>query len=195
VTASPAPARAEEEIGLSLDGRHWRSELTAPLFDPAARWVPGSRETRSFFVRNQGPTGARMSIEVRSRDSGRLLPDHDIGLTVRAAGGPWAALENGQPVATLLRGALVRDERVRVDVRVVFDRASTNQSQVRRLPLTFHVRLVGAGADADVPDDGPDALPDTGSLVEPWIVWLGAVLIGGGLALVLAARRREADDE
>ncbi|MEZ0580026.1 LPXTG cell wall anchor domain-containing protein [Nocardioides sp. MH1] len=197
LAATAAPACADEEVGVSSDGRHWHADLRTPLFDPAFRWVPGDRQVRSFYVRNQGPTRARMSLEVRSRDTGHLLPDDDVDLAARAAGGPWVELENGRAGGIVVQDALDAGSRVRVEVRVAFNPASTNQSEVRRLPLTFRVLLAQDGPGGDGPGSGPGGdgavtgvLPSTGNGVQTWFVWLGAALVGAGLALVAAARRR-----
>ena len=47
-------------------------------------WVPGDSETRSFFVRNDGPSDARLVISVVTQDDDRLLADDDL-LAVRVA--------------------------------------------------------------------------------------------------------------
>ena len=58
ILLTATPAVAADEIGLSSDGFSWGSTLPQPLFDPAFRWVPGDRETASFWVRNQSGDGA-----------------------------------------------------------------------------------------------------------------------------------------
>ncbi len=195
VATSGAPARADDEIGLSLDGQTWHDDLSQPLFDPALRWVPGDREAASFYVRNQGPSRAKMTIEVRADDRDQLLANDDIELAGRTAGGAWVPLENGADAAPLLRDGLEQDGKVRVDVRVEFRRDSTNRSMVQSLPLAFRVTLVQAGARDDGSDPGSRGpLPDTGNDVELWLVWLAAALVGAGAALVVAARRKEARD-
>ena len=52
LTAGAGAARANDEVGLSLDGQTWTSELGVPL-RPAHALVPGDIETRSFWVRNR----------------------------------------------------------------------------------------------------------------------------------------------
>lgn len=193
VSAGAAPARAADEVGLSLDGRSWTTDLSRPLFDPRMRWVPGDVETRSFWVRNQGPTAASLRVAVRTSDPGALIAEDDIEIAARVRDGRWVPLTGAGPAPddrVLGDGPLAEGERVRVDLRARFVPWSTNRSERRTLPLVFVVRLSQAG-----PDGGDGPLPDTGSAVAPWLLWLGGALVTGGVGAVLAAtRRREARD-
>ncbi len=187
-------AHASDEIGLSLDGRTWTSELRRPLFEPAMRWVPGDSETRSLWVRNQGPTGASMRLAVRSTDLDGLLERDDILISARVRGGSWVPLHDGGAGRTLTEGALAQGDRLRLDVRVAFVAAATNGSEVDKLPLDFVVRLTQArpgGGEGNSDGGGSGDLPATGAAVEPWLLWLAAGLIGSGLALLVARRREE----
>lgn len=210
-------AHAADEIGLSDDGVTWSSGLDAPLFDPDVRWVPGDSRTESFYVRNEGPSGASLTIEARSADEDDLLADDDIDLRARADGGAWVALRNGVASTRLTEREIEQDGVVEVDVNATFDPTSTNQSQVRRLALDFRVLLADAagtdgesdadadgGTDADLDGPGVDAdldppageettgaLPGTGTTTERWILLLGAALVVGGTSLVVRRRDRE----
>ncbi|GAA0189544.1 hypothetical protein GCM10008944_01010 [Cytobacillus oceanisediminis] len=198
---APVGAHAADEIGISRDGTSWSSNLDEPLFDPGLRWVPGDTRTSSFFVRNQGPSGSAITIEVRSLDSDELLADDDIRLRARAAEGAWVDLRNEVTSTRLTEKTIEQGAAVRVDVNATFDEASTNQSQVGRLAIAFRVRLADAAAGEpgdDLDGAGPSAgdtvgdLPDTGSPTPRWIV-----LGGLGLALVgvLLASRLRVDRE
>ena len=190
-------AHAVDEIGLSLDGRTWTSELRRPLFEPGMRWVPGDSETRSLWVRNQGPTGASMRLAVRSADLDGLLERDDILISARVRGGSWIPLNSGGAGRTLTEGALAQGDRLRLDVRVAFVAAATNGSEVDKLPLDFVVRLTQdghgsvGGVEGGSDPGGSGDLPATGAAVEPWLLWLAAGLIGSGLALLVARRREE----
>ncbi|KQO38261.1 LPXTG cell wall anchor domain-containing protein [Aeromicrobium sp. Leaf245] len=210
-------AYAADEIGLSDDGVTWSSGLDAPLFDPDVRWVPGDSRTESFYVRNEGPSGASLTIEARSADEDDLLADDDIDLRARADGGAWVELRNGVASARLTEREIEQDGVVQVDVNATFDPTSTNRSQVRRLALDLRVRLADAagtdgesdadadgGADADLDGSGVDAdldppegeeaagaLPGTGTTTEGWILLLGAALVLGGTSLVVRRRGHE----
>ena len=183
---SAAPARAADEIGLSPDGVVWYDALHRPLFDAERRWVPGDAETASFYVRNAGNSAAQLTIEVRSADGAGLLADDDIEITARSGVGRWHQVHNGLASSWLTDNAIAEGGRVRVDVKVQFVRQASNGTMLERLPLDFEVRLVQASGS-----DGPaNQLPDTGSAVSPLVIWLGAALLGSGLALVVAARKK-----
>lgn len=201
IAATVAPAYAADGVGLSFDGRHWSSSLSRPLFPAAFRWVPGDVQTRSFWIKDQGPTGARVSIAVTTADADRLLADRDITLRARVAGGSWVTLHNGDADERLSDEALRRGARRRVDVRVSFDPASHNHSQRSQLPLRFVVTLTDAAVH-DSPavktgssGGGSSILPSTGSTVTAGLLWLAAILIGSGTSLLLLGRRRRVEDE
>jgi len=192
-----APARAADEVGLSPDGVVWYDALHRPLFDPSVRWVPGDAETASFYVRNQGPSAAQLTIEVRGADGARLLAD-DVEISARAEGRKWLAIDNGSASPWLTERAMKRGGQVRVDVQVRFLWQPPNDSMLERLPLDFQVRLVEAGPSdgAPGPDSSPDGLlPDPGSAVSLIVIWVAAILIGSGLALLAAARRRRSQEQ
>jgi hypothetical protein len=206
VAAVPSAAVAADEIGLSKDGSSWSTTLSQPLFDPNFRWVPGDDETSSFFVRNQGPSGAALTISAISQDTDQLLSNEDIDLFARADDGPWVELQNGVASTALTQRAITQGGIARIDVRARFDPVSVNQSMTKRLPLRFVVTLAEAfpssgstGRDDNDDDDGDDTsgsrrdgdLPGAGSSLSPAPLWVAAMLIGGGLALAKRSRRGE----
>lgn len=189
VTVGPGPAYADD-LALSFDGQHWRDDLRRPLFDPGLRWVPGDRAVETFYVRDDGPTGATMTIAIRTSDPDELLSDRDIAIAARLSQGEWIPLHNGADVGTPVGGGLDRAEVVRVDVSVDFLWASANPSMAEQLPMDLVVTLAQAGVEPD----GDSRLPDTGSDVSRWLLVLGATLLGSGIALVAGRRRGERAD-
>lgn len=204
VALAAAPAHADDEIGLSRDGVTWTETLAAPLFDPGFRFVPGDVETRSFQVRNQGPSAGLLTVQVLAADPSALLSADDFTIEARVANGPWVDVEAGTtPVRTEL--PVARNARTQVAIRATFDADSTRQLQ--QVPFRVLLNLEedgsvggidqgngngdgdGDGSVGGVEDGG---LPATGSVVAPGLVWLAAGLIGGGLALVRRRTRAEA---
>lgn len=192
VTTTAGGARADGELGLSWDGRTWKSDLQGSLFDPAIRWVPGDRRTSDFFIRNQATDGAELTIAVESADRDDLLRHDDIALTARVDDGAWVDLERVDQGYRLTERPVRASEVARVQVRAAFDPASTNQSQRDDLRMRFQVTLSDARA-GDGNDDGDDGLdgflPDTGAPAIGWLLALAGALIGTGLALVRRQRR------
>lgn len=201
--SAASTAHAADEIGLSNDGVTWSSSLPKPLFDPDFRWVPGDSETASFYVRNQGPSGAMMTIEARSADSDKLMSNDDIAMKARVDGGDWVALANGIPTASLTSRGIRRGENVRVDVNAVFISSSPNRSQTKELDINFRVHLQdwvaanggtgsgGTGGNGNGNGSGvTGALPDTGAQIAAWMLGAGVILTVLG-SLVVARRDRD----
>lgn len=207
VLSSAGAAWADGEIGLSRDGVTWSNNLDGPLLDPARRWVPGDSERASFFVRNQGPTGALLVISARSADTDELLAHDDVTLRARADGGAWVDLENGQASSRLTREPIAKAGVSRVEVDVSFDSAARNTTQLSAATLTLEVTLIDAAADGDVDDDnggveddgaslpggagatGGGLLPAAGFMGSIAVLWIAAALVGIGLAVVKGPRR------
>lgn len=209
VALPAAPAHAEGEIGLSRDGRSWSDDLPGPLFDPALRWVPGDARTASFLVRNQGPSAGDLTASVRADDASGLLASPDFALEARVDDGPWVEVADGltQIVAdrVVARGAIST-----VQVRGTFAAAATGSQQLS-VPFRVEIGLAEDGAVAGAEDDAgtddgsgslgdgtvggeadageSDDLPSTGATVQPELLWLGAGLVGAGIALVRRGRR------
>lgn len=201
VALAAAPAHADDEIGLSRDGVTWSETLAAPLFDPGFRFVPGDVETRSFQVRNQGPSGGLLTVQVLAADPSALLSADDFTIEARVANGPWVDVEAGTtPVRTEL--PVARNARTQVAIRATFDADSTRQLQQVPFRVLLNLEEDGSVGGIDQGDGNGDgdgsvggvqdgALPATGSAVAPGLVWLAAGLIGGGLALVRRRTRGE----
>jgi LPXTG-motif cell wall-anchored protein len=164
VTAGAAPAAADDEIGLSRDGRTWSHTIRGPLLDEDFRWVPGDEVTESFFVRNQGPTAGHLAVDVRTVDGHRLLAPDAVRLAWRVGDGPWHEVADGTIGDGAARQAFALGEAVRVDLSVRFAAAAPNDTMGRQLPLEVVVRLSGDGGDPDGPDepDEPDGQDDQG---------------------------------
>lgn len=63
VVLSPAPARAaEDNLLLSIDGRHFADQATGPIFSGLDGYVPGASSTAGIWVRNNSTDAATLSI-------------------------------------------------------------------------------------------------------------------------------------
>ena len=199
-----APAYAADEIAVSTDGVAWGSSLTQPLFDPNFLWVPGDDESTSFYVRNQGPSGAQLRVNVQSTDPAKLVADDDIVVWARAGGGRWIRILDGAAPTSVTERIVGEGGVTRIDLRVRFDPTSVNQSQVKSVRLSFVVTLsqAVAGGDSDDRgggDDGDDRdrngfLPGAGSTLDAVWLWIAAALIGGGIGMRSRFRRERAAD-
>jgi hypothetical protein len=212
ILLTAAPAVAADEIGLSSDGVSWGSTLTQPLFDPAFRWVPGDRETTSFWVRNQSNERALLNVAILGSSIDSLMETGDLSVKVAAASGGGGSTTTTGRHELLSSRPVEPGQTERIDVTVAIDSASTNQSQVKTLDLQFEVRLTQDTGTPEVSDDSDDSdgsdnggddgdgrdrdglLPGTGSSVDRAWLWFAAGLIGGGLAFVGWTRRKERSD-
>lgn len=200
--AGAAPAYADDDMGFSTDGTHWSATPPDALFPASMRWVPGDVEQSAFYVRNQGPTGAKMTINAFTSDAARLLSNGAVVISARVGSGPWTALTAGH---TRVRPAVLkvaRNATSKVTVQVRFARAVTAPMD-RTASFRLRILLFQAGGRGVGPGDdgngnggsgsGHGGLPDTGSPVTMAWIWLAAALIGSGIAMVAPRRRREAD--
>jgi len=199
--APPATAVDGDAVALSADGRRWGSELSAPLFDPAVRWVPGDSRTASFWVRNDGGDTGRLVITAQLVEPDGPL-NGTVALRLRTAG-TSVDLTPGRPTAV---GTLRAGARTRAEVEAVFDPASSNVTQSERLRFAFDVTLSGdgpaatagtspgtssgaPGAGGEASDGATPTLPGTGAEARWWWLVAAAALVGGGGALVVRNRR------
>lgn len=199
LTASPAVAAGE--IGLSSDGVSWGSTLSQPLFDPGFRWVPGDRETASFWVRNESGDSALLDVAILGSSVDSLMETGDLSVTVAAEGGNGTSTTKPGRHELLSSRAVEPGQTERIDVTVAIDPAATNESQVKALDLRFEVRLtqddeISEESDDSDDDDGDDRngfLPGTGGSA-PWLLPAGLLGVAVGLVAVAVTRRKEAAD-
>jgi hypothetical protein len=183
MSANAAPAFASSPVQLSRDGVHWVDAITAPLFNPAMRWVPGDSETATFFVRNHGGGAGGLTVDVLGSSAGQLLDSGALRITAKGGGGAWSTVSS-PGLHRLLTAPHVPDGAVEaIAVNVTFDATATNPTRVRSAKLQFRVTL------SEVTSASPSPLPDTGAPDLRWYAALSAILIGSRLAFV--SRRSE----
>jgi hypothetical protein len=211
MAAVPTAAHASDRVGLSTDGVTWSATLSAPLFDPNFRWVPGDREESSFWVRNQSTDGATLDIAVLGSAVDALMETGDLDVQVRAGDGPWHSTNHVGRQSLVSSMAVAPGQEMKVTVAISLDPASLSESESKTVDLRFDVQLTQAvpggngqrddHSDSDSDDhsdndsdDGSDdrdasGLPGTGG--PPW--WplvAGAAVVAGGAALSSVTRRR-----
>lgn len=148
LTTSTA-AHAAVGISLSRDGVHWAGQLSGPLFPDNTRWVPGDRRIETFYVRNDSDQPAELLLDVQNTAVQDLYETGDIIIEARSEG-PWIPIVGTERQRLISQSAAEAGEPRRVDVAVMFDKVSENQSQRLRLQLGFGLRLI----DADVVQRG-----------------------------------------
>lgn len=181
LVATPSAAHAADEVEVSLDGVTWSRTLPRPLFATELRWVPGDRETATFYVRNAGRSAGDLSIAAVGHHDDGLIERRDIVISARGEGSPWRAVDEPGTHRLLSSDALAGGRTARVDVQVAFAPGSTNRSEVRSLALDLDVRLVQH--DRHDGAAGGGLLPGTGGPAAQ-VLLAGLILSGAGLVLV-----------
>ena len=196
VGATAAPAHADDEVGLSLDGVSWANQLAAPLFDDDLRWAPGDTDAASFLVRNDGPSAGEVTVDVIAADPDGLLASDAFLLEARLGTGPWVEVLAGSTRLDPVLLDIAEGARTRITVRGTFDPQTTDH-QDEIAPFQVRVTMAEDGdvagvdeSDGDVGGADAGGLPDTGSGFGIGLIWLAAGLIGAGFALVLPRRGR-----
>jgi hypothetical protein len=198
VAGVAAPAHADDEIGLSVDGVTWSTQLAAPLFPPGFLWVPGDVEEATFLVRNDGPSAGELTVDVIAEDPDAFLASDALVLEARLGNGTWTDVQPGTTRVDPAQFAVAEGQSTSVTVRGTFLPEATAQED-SIVPFRVRVTMSGDGdvGGVDAGDGGGEVggvddgiLPDTGSPIALGLLWLVAGLIGAGVALVLPRRQR-----
>jgi LPXTG-motif cell wall-anchored protein len=206
MVAAAAPSYADDAIGVSTDGVHWSQHLQGSLFSPPGLWVPGDATTSTFYVRDQGPTTAGMTVQVRI---GPSALSRRVAVSVQVAGSAWTPVQGDGRWVAFPGGTVAVGAPQQVRMRAVFARGSRNPTQSSRLPYAVRVRLVGAGAGGNPDGGGPGTttpggpgtgspgtttgatggLPNTGAPPVGWLLVGAAACLGLGAGLTSWSRR------
>lgn len=151
--AAPTAAFAQtsDHLAVSQDGHIWSATLGGSVLDDAPdRWAPGDRATGAFWVRNDGPTAASLSVGLEPGDdsapASALLDDLSFHASVDSTSGELGRDQEATALAVLSPG-----ESTKVSLAVGFDPESLNASQSETAPIKVRVRLTDtAGAVAEV---------------------------------------------
>ncbi|GAA3531511.1 hypothetical protein GCM10022234_30830 [Aeromicrobium panaciterrae] len=184
VLVAAVPAAAADEIGLSRNGVTFSSSLGGPLFDNPIIWVPGDLESETFYVRNQGDTAAKLTVDILGDQAGDLIDSGDLHVTA-LSGAQSTTASDGAEHRLLTVGGVEADEIVPVTITVELDESSTNETQLRASELNFRINLQQSSA---VLGEDDEALPDTGTQTPAWLLVLATACLAAGLALI--SRRR-----
>lgn len=191
------PALAQSRIQVSADARTWSADLSAPVFDPSVRWIPGDVRSGTFYVRNQAAGDGTLAVAARVLDRDALVRNGDVALQIRRDNGSWTSLPADDRGHQLTRPGLAPGQTARIDIKVVFAPASPNRSQASRLHLDFRVLLVEA-TDVAGPLDGGGAgglLPDTGGVTLAVLLAGACCTVAGGVIVASVTRTRRTEGQ
>jgi LPXTG-motif cell wall-anchored protein len=208
--AAPSPASAATELLVSTDGVTFGPAFTHGLFDDIGAMVPEDTATASFWVMNPtvDPASIRVSVQEMVVSSPVLATsmmlstwDEGTGLTNTTQLNSLAVCDIVVPGQIMAAGAVIR-----VDMTITMLSVTGHMAQGQLGALNFLAAMRDAAAGPFPPsacdDDGvtipanlPAQIAHTGTdLPTDWLAAAGA-LVGFGILLVLARRRRHRDDE
>ena len=210
LVAAPSPASAATELLVSDDGVTFGTTFSGRLFDDVGVMVPEDTVTASFWVMNPtvDPASMRVSVEQMVVSSPALATsmtlstwDQGTGLTSTTQLDTLAECDVVVPGQTLPGGAIIR-----VDMTITMLSVTGHVAQGQLGVLNFLAAMRDAAAGpfpaSACDDEGvlitsnlPAQLGHTGSdLPTGWLA-AGGALLGFGILLVIARRRRNRDDE
>lgn len=206
---APSAALAAGAILLSSDGVSFAPTYSGVLFNGIAKFVPGDTQSEVFYVRNGGPDDGYLRLTLRDVTGSPVLIN-GLSVSTSVPGGPGADVElsKSQPCWVLNEGIFVAaGATVAVTASLTFDPASGNTTQNGSANFNLGVNLTDTavvlpptncgGSGPLVPgtlDSGGSTtgeLSYTGTEVPVMLISVAAFVIGVGLYLVVAARRRK----
>ena len=209
VTAA-APAHAATDIEVSLDGIHFGTTLPAGLFEGIGLMVPMDSETATFWVRNTSASDAALRVSLQDLVISSPALASSVELTSWDSG---TAAANSATLNSLAACDVIVPEQIvptgatiQVDLTLTMMNVTglTAQDMLGALNFLAAMRDASAGpfptsaCDDDgvlIPSDLPTLMAPTGSeLPTDWLA-AGGALVGFGILLILARRRRKRDAE
>lgn len=199
-------ARAASTILVSDDGVTFATTYPGVLFDDIANVVPGDTQTAVFYLRNTGPDDGYVRLTLRdAMGDAVLLNALTVSAGPSARPGPDIRLSKAVSCWVLNEGILLPSgATTRITTQLSFSGAAGNAAQNLVADFDLGVTLSDAavplpptecgGADIDIPGTFPDPdddLPPTGTDVPVALICVMAFLIGAGVFLIVAARRRK----
>lgn len=144
VPQSASATQSWSRLMLSRNGHDWTTNLDAPLFRRPVTLSPGSKRVRTFYVRNQSGSAARLRVVVRVKNEQGLLEHDSFRMGVRTRSGHWHRIRHSgrQKVAHL---RLARGRMVPVTVRVRMKPIAGNNTMDGQLRFVTRVRLSKRG--------------------------------------------------
>jgi hypothetical protein len=208
---APASA-APDTVLLSLDGTTFTPTLSSGLFDGAGMLVPGQSVSRSLWIRN--PTASVSALRVSIRNLVSTSTAFADGVSLSSVD----SLPGSSPVSHALSGlgacevlssapSVASGDTVKLTLTFTMADLTQTVAQTDRASLDLMVAMRDGSAGAfsgPACRDVGTLLADTGtfrtvaftggSLPVPLIVG-GGVLLGVGMCLIVARRRRQSEDD
>ena len=208
---TPASA-ANDSVLLSRDGVTFASMISSGLFDGAGLLIPGRSVSRSLWIRNPSASPAALRVSLRNLASTSTVFADGVSLS------SIDSLPGSSPVSRALSGldscevvssapSVAAGGTVRLTLTFTMADLTAMVAQTDRASLDLMIAMRDASAgtfSGSACRDGGTLLANTGSfrtvaftggsLPAPLIVG-GGVLVGVGICLIAARRRRESESD
>ncbi|MHC5795621.1 hypothetical protein ACVXZ4_05625 [Lacisediminihabitans sp. FW035] len=209
--AAPASA-ATGDVLLSRDGITFASDLGGGLFDGAGALIPGETVSRSLWIRNpsSSPAAFRVSIRNLASTSADLANGIDLSWIDSLPGTARSSFSlSGLKACQVMSSAaaIAPGGTVKLSLTLTMADLVSTVAQSERASIDIMVAMRDAAAGSfsgSACGDGGTLLADTGTfrtvaftggtLPVPLIVG-GGVLLGVGMCLIVARRRRQSEDD
>lgn len=210
-------ASAATQLMVSNDGQHWADSLPAPVFDPEGLMVPGDMDLGTFWVRNDASDPGTLTLTATTSNNQLIAPNAvrlaasitgDTWQTL-PMGRPIELMQSLRPRDPLRisvraeflfsAGNRSEDRLARLNFRVTLTEAAAAPGGGTSTPGGPSTPGGGPGSSGGGPSGSGGSsgfggssgsggvLPNTGSSLPAWLLPLGAIAFGGGLAML---RRR-----
>jgi hypothetical protein len=193
-TVAPASAAADSVL-VSRDGVTFATTLDGGLFDGAGMLIPGQSVSRSLYIRN--PSGAASALRVSIRNLVSTSTVFAEGVSLSSLDSVPGSTPVSQPLSALSpcdvvtsAASIAAGDTVKLTLTFTMAdlTASVAQSDRASLDLMVAMRDAAAGAFSG------SACRDDGTLPVPLIAG-GGLLLGVGMFLIVARRRRQSEDD
>lgn len=207
---TPVPAQAAPVVmEFSTDGINYAPALPGPLFSTINLVVPGDSQSASFWVRNTSASAGYLRVVLSDvvASSPAIADGITVSSSTPAHTGTAVPLSSASPCRVLVEGDLVpAGGAVRVTSTLVLGNLTGTTGQGDTASLSLGVGMSDAavgglpptsciGSSTFIPVSGsPVALAYTGSDIPYRLIALSAGVLGVGLFLLVAARRRRREE-
>lgn len=201
-----APASAATGIEVSRDGKNFTSAIAGGLFSKITISVPGDSQSAELYIRNASPAAGYLRVSLTSVTVSNPAIAAALSVSAGTLDFPGApvALADAQPCRVLTEGDLIASGGVvklssALSLGDLRGAVGQNGSASFSLRVSLSETAVGSllptecGSGTNIPaaeGDGKIPLAMTGAEPPAAIIMGAASVLGVGLFLVVAARRR-----
>ena len=136
-TAVADPTVPTDRLGLGTsETGPWATSLSAPLFDPTFRWVPGDTMTSGFWAYNRSSDSTEFRITLLPHERA-LLDSGEFEMHVRAGDDRWEPVRS----AWAAPRPLAAGEKMHIQVRASLPASASNATKTLAFGFDIRTRL------------------------------------------------------